>query len=260
MILIIFLVTEEQGFMQSKANEILKIENLSKTYNKGSKSETKALRNISLTLYSGEITGLIGPNGAGKTTLIKIIMGFEPADSGLVNISSFEPNDLDAKNILSYQADAHFVSKNFTVWSYLKMHSLLYDIDKYEERLNFLLEKFSLSDAKHKKINGLSKGMRQKLELIVSFLNNSKFVLLDEPTSALDPPSVFELRDFIGNYRSEGKTVLFSSHHLTEVEKVCDRVIFIDKGEIVSDVYLSSVETGFLEDAFLKYERERRFL
>jgi len=239
---------------------ILKIENISKTYSKNSKSETKALDNVSFTLYDNEITGLIGPNGAGKTTLIRVVMGYENPDTGSVEFLEKHPTDIEVRDKLGYQADLQFRSKSFTVMNYLKFHSELYGIADYESRINSLLTRFTMSDAVNKKLNSLSKGMRQKVELITAFLNNPLLVVLDEPTSALDPPSVFELRDFIGHYKNTGATVLFSSHHLTEVEKVCDRVIFIDSGKIVSDLYLSETPAGFLEEAFRKYETERRFI
>ncbi len=241
-------------------NNILSINNLSKTYSAGKKGETKALADVSFSLNSSEITGLIGPNGAGKTTLIRILMGFEKADSGNVEFLGTSTLDLSVRNKIGYQSDLQFRSKTFTLKNYLKFHSEICGLDDSESRIADLLSSFSMSDTADKKLSALSKGMRQKVELIVAFLNNPQLVVLDEPTAALDPPSVFELRDFISKYRENGSTVLFSSHHLTEVEKVCDRVIFIDSGKIISDIKLAEVEHGFIEEAFRKYESERRFL
>lgn len=241
-------------------NTILNISNLSKSYSKGKKGETQALRDVSFALHEKEITGLIGPNGAGKTTLIRILMGFEKADTGNVEFLGKSTLDLSVRNDIGYQSDLQFRSKSFTLKSFLKFHAEITKLENADERINSLLSAFSLSDAAEKKLSALSKGMRQKAELAVAFLNKPRLVVLDEPTAALDPPSVFELRDFINKYRDNGSTVLFSSHHLTEVEKICDRVIFIDGGRIISDIIISEAEPGFLEESFRKYESERRFL
>lgn len=240
--------------------DILTIRNLSKTYSQGKRSETKALQDVSFTLHDNEITGLIGPNGAGKTTLLRIIMGFEKQDNGSVEFLQKSTLDLDVRNLIGYQSDLQFRGKEFSLIDYLFFHADVMNISNSNDTINNLLSAFSLNDAKFKKLTALSKGMRQKAELAVSFLNKPQLVVLDEPTAALDPPSVFELRDFIKNYRSTGATVLFSSHHLTEVEKICDRVIFIDSGKIVSDIMISEAAPGILEESFRRYESERRFV
>lgn len=239
---------------------ILDIKNLSKTYSPGKKAETLALSDVSFALGENEITGLIGPNGAGKTTLIRILMGFEKPDSGSVEFLGKSTLDLSVRNNIGYQSDLQFRSKTFSLKKYLKFQAEICGLEDAELKIELLLSAFSMSGAVHKKLSELSKGMRQKAELIVAFLNEPQLLVLDEPTAALDPPSVFELRDFINKYRDNGATILFSSHHLTEVEKVCDRVIFIDSGKIVSDIKIAEVEPGFLEEAFRKYESERRFL
>jgi len=114
-----------------------------------------------------------------------------------------------------------------------------------------------LTSSTNKSLQALSKGMRQKIELIQAFLGNPKLVVLDEPTASLDPPSIFELRDFLLKRKEEGITVLFSSHNLTEVEKVCDRVLFINEGSICGDYKMAQAEAGFLEEAFRKHTSER---
>ena len=258
----IYLQTEERSFtynIMKQSNQLI-INNVSKIYGKGKKSETNALSDVSFSLHDSEITGLIGPNGAGKTTLTKILMGFENADSGSIEYKGKSTLDLEVRDRIGYQSDLQYRSNSFTVGSYLKFHSELYGINDIESRITQLLTEFSLMDAYHKKLGALSKGMRQKVELVLAFLNQPELIVLDEPTAALDPPSVFELRDFIKKYKQNGATILFSSHHLTEVEKICDRVIFIDSGRIVSDLLVAETEPGFLEEAFRKYESERRFL
>jgi ABC-2 type transport system ATP-binding protein len=112
------------------------------------------------------------------------------------------------------------------------------------------LESFHITGAVRRKLSDLSKGMRQKIELVAAFLGDPKLVILDEPTAGLDPPSVFELRDFIELKKKEGVNILFSSHNLTEVEKSCDRVLAINNGSLTGDFLMKDAEPGFLESVF----------
>lgn len=235
----------------------IELKDISKTFNKQSKYPTKALQEISFNLEMGEITGLIGPNGAGKTTLLRVILGFLNADKGEVRIFGMAPNTLNARKLTGYQADSHYRAKTVSVQGYLKIHAFLAGVDNPMEEIIHLLESFHLMKARKKTLAALSKGMRQKIELIQAFIGKPKIVLLDEPTAALDPPSVIELRDFILQKKSEGVTVLFSSHHLAEVEKLCDRAVFISGGKIFGDYRLQGLDTGFLEEEFRKHAVER---
>jgi ABC-2 type transport system ATP-binding protein len=236
------------------------LENVSKTYNKRSKYPTKALSGVSFKLNSGEVTGLIGPNGAGKTTLLRILLGFENPDSGEVILNDKHNLEIEARKSLGYQSDLQFRSKAITVSMYLEMQSKLAGFDKNQDEITYLMESFHLIGNATKNLAALSRGMRQKVELISSFIGNPSIVILDEPTASLDPPSVFELRDFINKKRLEKITILFSSHHLTEVEKICDKVLFINGGILSDNVDLKNQEAGYLEEAFRKYETERTFL
>ncbi|MBX3042682.1 MAG: ABC transporter ATP-binding protein [Candidatus Kapabacteria bacterium] len=239
---------------------ILSVNNLTKIYSKGTKGETKALDNVCFELSNSEITGLIGPNGAGKTTLIRIIMGFDKPDSGTVSFLGKPTTELSVRNLIGYQSDLQFRSKYMTLFSYLKFHCEIRELFNFDDKIMELLRYFNLQSSADKNLSALSKGMRQKAELVAAFVVNPKLLIFDEPTAALDPPSVFELRDFIMNYKKTGATIIFSSHHLTEVEKICDRVLFIQSGQIISDINTSKTESGFMEEAFRKYETERRFL
>jgi ABC-2 type transport system ATP-binding protein len=239
---------------------VVKFENVSKTYNSKSKLPTVALDSVSFELNKDEITGLIGPNGAGKTTLLRILLGFEQADNGTVSIHGHDTLDLSIRNKIGYQSDLQFRSSTLTVYEYLSIHCKLYNIDNMHERISDLLNEFKMTGSANKKLDALSKGMRQKIELIMAFLNQPELVVLDEPTAALDPPSVFELRDYITRYKTTGATILFSSHHLTEIEKICNRVLFIDSGKIAADVKIDENSAGFLEEAFRRYEQERKFI
>lgn len=231
----------------------LSINNVSKTFNKRSKYPTKALNDVSFDLNENEVTGLIGPNGAGKTTLIRIMMGFENSDKGSATIFGYKPETVEAKKQIGFQSDNQFKTNQMRVKQYLEFNSKLLGIANNKEQITYLLETFHMTNAANKRLDALSKGMRQKIELINAFIGEPKLVILDEPTAGLDPPSVFELRDFIQAQKRNGVTLLFSSHNLTEVEKISDRVLFINEGVLSGDYKLNETDPGFLEEAFRQY-------
>ncbi len=230
----------------------IQAQNLSKTYRQPFKPPVEALRDVSFTVNEGEMVGLIGPNGAGKSTLMRLLLGFLPSDTGTVTLFEESPESLRARSFIGYQADTQFRSKNVTVRSFLLLHAELMGISNAEEHIRQLLRTFELQDAFHRTLTALSKGMRQKLELVLAFLGSPKLVFLDEPTAALDPPSVFVLRDFLAERKKHGITVMFSSHHLAEVESICDRVIFIGNGTVIDDSPMKDIGPGHLEKLFRK--------
>lgn len=237
-------------------NTAILAEGLDKTFNPKSQSSTKALDGVTFDLPRNTVTGLIGPNGAGKTTLIRVLMGFISPDKGKVEIFGKSPGEVETKKLIGYQSDMPFREKRVTVARYMNLHSELMGVKNNHDQIRYLLEAFHITDASNKGLAELSKGMRQKIELAAAFLGDPSLVILDEPTSALDPPSVFVLRDFLQNQKRAGKTILFSSHNLTEVEKICDSVLFINAGKISAKYELENRESGFLEDAFQKYLKE----
>ncbi len=238
-------------------NISISIKNVSKTYKARTKFPTRAIRDLSADIKQGEITGLIGPNGAGKTTLMNIILGFLKADSGEIKILNDYADSINVRKRIAYQADLQYISRTVKVSSYLKLHSNLIGIKNPSENIRYLLESFHMTSTYNKSLQSLSRGMRQKIEIVQAFLGFPELVLFDEPTAFLDPPSVFELRDFLLNKKKEGITVLFSSHNLTEVEKICDRVLFINEGTLSGDYVMETYEAGFLEDAFRKFRDDR---
>ncbi len=231
---------------------VISVQNVSKSYRQAFKQPVDALHDVSFTIREGEMVGLIGPNGAGKSTLIRLLLGFLPHDSGEVKLFGEHPESLFVRSKIGYQADTQFRSKNFSVRSFLHLHAELIGIENAQEQIERLLQSFELLSAYDRSLSSLSKGMRQKLELVLAFLGSPKLVFLDEPTAALDPPSVFILRDFLTEKKKEGITVLFSSHHLTEVESICDRIIFINNGTVIDDSPMSNVTPGYLEQLFRK--------
>jgi ABC-2 type transport system ATP-binding protein len=226
---------------------------ISKTYSPSSKSPVQALQNINFEMLGGEIVGLIGPNGAGKSTLMRILLGLLPPDGGSdVRIFGHHPESIESRALIGYQADSQFRSKTVRVRNFLQLRCDLAGSDR-RETIDEFLNSFTLTDAASRPLSALSKGMRQKVELIFAFLTFPKLVFLDEPTASLDPPSVFELREFLARRKKEGISVFFSSHNLTEVEQVCDRVLFINHGRLLADHSMQAMKLGSLEKLFKKY-------
>jgi ABC-2 type transport system ATP-binding protein len=241
------------------ATPAIEAQNISKTYNPRSKNSVHALNGVSFQVGQGEIVGLIGPNGAGKSTLLRILLGFLDADrGGLASILGDHPESINSRQQIGYQADSQFRSNTITTRTFLELHSILMGNAAPADEVEALLKHFNLSNAAARKLSALSKGMRQKIELSVAFVGSPKVVFLDEPTASLDPPSVFELREFLTQQKTKGTTVFFSSHNLTEVENVCDRVLFIYDGKLVAEHSLAGTPPGFLEESFRKHLVERR--
>lgn len=226
--------------------------NISKTYRQLFQPPVEALHDVSFSIKEGEVVGLIGPNGAGKSTLMRLLLGFIPSDSGEVKLYGEHPESLHARSLIGYQADTQFRANNVSVKSFLHLHADLIGFVEAEEHITQLLRSFELLEAYKRPLSSLSKGMRQKLELVLAFLGSPKLVFLDEPTAALDPPSVFVLRDYLEEKKKTGLTVLFSSHHLTEVESICDRIIFISNGTVIDDSPMTEIGPGHLENLFRK--------
>jgi ABC-2 type transport system ATP-binding protein len=227
--------------------------NVSKTFSKG-KTAVHALRGVTLSVAPGEVVGLIGPNGAGKSTFLRILLGFLPSDHGSsVSLFGHDPEDLTVRSFSGYQGDSSYRSKQVSVRRFLELHARLAGT-YIDGQVDAFLKEFSMTDAADRGLSALSKGMRQKVELMTAFVGRPKVVFLDEPTGSLDPPSVFELRQFIIGQRKKGVTILFSSHNLTEVEEACSRVFFIDNGKLVAEYDMKKRRPkGFLEKAFRKH-------
>jgi ABC-2 type transport system ATP-binding protein len=233
-------------------------EAITKTFKPRSKHPVHALTNVSFSVSRGEVVGLIGPNGAGKTTLLRILLGFLDSDEGSAKILGDHPESLAARECLGYQADSQFRSKQLSVMQFMELHAALLGTSLPEGQIGDLLKRFSIGNTADRSLGSLSQGMRQKVELALAFLGSPDVVFLDEPTASLDPPSVFELRDFLAARKQSGVTVFFSSHNLTEVENICDRVLFILDGKIQAEYSLESVQKGFLEEAFRRHLVEKK--
>lgn len=211
------------------------VQNISKNY-----GAQKALNNISFSINKGEIVGFLGPNGAGKSTLMKILTTYLPADSGSATVNGCDvaTNQKQVQLSVGYLAEHNPLYLEMYVREYLEFNAAIFKVEK--KQIDEVILLTGLTSESHKKINQLSKGYRQRVGLATALLHNPKVLILDEPTTGLDPNQIVEIRELIKNI-GKNKTIFLSTHIMQEVEAICDRVIIINKGEIVADKKLESL-------------------
>jgi len=215
----------------------IEVQNISKNY-----GDQKALDNISFSVKRGEIVGFLGPNGAGKSTLMKILTTYLTADSGtaMVNEHDVTSAQKDVQKSVGYLPEHNPLYLDLYVREYLAFNADLHKVAK--SRIDEVITLTGLTPESHKKIGELSKGYRQRVGLATALLHNPDVMILDEPTTGLDPNQLVEIRDLIKNIGKD-KTVFLSTHIMQEVEAICDRIIIIDKGKIVTDKKLNNLVT-----------------
>lgn len=213
----------------------IEVNNISKSY-----GTQKALNSISFSIQKGEIVGFLGPNGAGKSTLMKILTTYLLADDGaaLVNSHDVMTNAKAVQRSIGYLPEHNPLYLDLYVREYLAFNADVYKVPK--SRIEEVIQLTGLSAESHKKIGQLSKGYRQRVGLANALLHNPDVLILDEPTTGLDPNQLMEIRNVIKNVGKD-KTVFLSTHIMQEVEAICDRVIIIDKGQIVADKKLDKL-------------------
>lgn len=222
-------------------NNILEIKNVSKKIGK-----KQILKDISLEIKEGEIFGFVGPNGAGKTTLIKTMLGLYKQDTGSIKIGDYDVN----KDFEKAMSLIGCIIENPEMYDYLsgKDNLLFYSKISNEmdlEALNKIVKTVKLEDRINNKVKTYSLGMRQRLGLAGALISKPKLLVLDEPTNGLDPLGIKELRDFLKKISKENNMAVFvSSHILSEIELMCDRIAIIDNGEIIEQKDLSKIETN----------------
>ncbi len=214
------------------------VTNLSKIY-----GTQKAVNNISFSIGKGEIVGFLGPNGAGKSTTMKMITGYLEPNTGSAEVAGIrvETNSLVTKKKIGYLPEANPLYFDMYVREYLGFIADVHLVGGKDEAVSRSISVTGLTLEANKKIGQLSKGYKQRVGLAAALIHDPEVLILDEPTSGLDPNQIIEIRDVIRNL-GQNKTVLFSSHILQEVEAICDRVIIINKGEIVADDKLSNLQ------------------
>ena len=215
----------------------IEVKNLLKIY-----GEQKAVNNISFKVDKGEIVGFLGPNGAGKSTTMKIITGYLEQSGGnaIVCGNDVSANPLETKKKIGYLAELNALYYDMYVKEYLGFIAETHKIKNPKAKIESVIELTGLTVESKKKIGQLSKGYKQRVGLAAALIHDPEVLILDEPTSGLDPNQIIEIREVIKK-QGKDKTVLFSSHILQEVEAICDRVIIINKGEIVADDKLSNL-------------------
>lgn len=222
---------------------MIKIENLTKYYGKN-----KAVNNISFVINDNEILGFLGPNGAGKSTTMNMISGFLPMSAGNVSIygTDITRDPVKAKRNIGYLPENPPVYPDLKVSEYLSFCAGLKGIakSKRKDEIKRVTELLALKDVSGKLIRNLSKGYKQRVGFAQALLGDPKFIILDEPTVGLDPNQVIEVRKLIKSLKKD-HTVIFSSHILSEVSEVCDRVVIINKGDIRAIDTIENLEKSF---------------
>jgi len=226
------------------------VQNITKTF-----GSQKALNNVSFTINKGEIVGFLGPNGAGKSTMMRILTTFYKADKGEAAVNGFDvlEAEKDVQKSIGYLPEHNPLYLEMYVKEYLVFNADVYKVDK--SRINDIIEQTGLSPEAHKKIGQLSKGYRQRVGLAAALLHDPEVLILDEPTTGLDPNQLIEIRKLIREIGKE-KTILLSTHIMKEVEAVCDRVIIINKGELVADKKLEELRE--VEEQIIEVEFDYR--
>lgn len=212
---------------------MISVKNLTKYYD-----DFQALKGISFEIKSGEIIGILGPNGAGKSTTLRILTSYLSPTSGdaIIDGKSILDKDIEIKKIIGYFPESAPLYNDMCVFDYLVYMADIQELDrnKLSERLNYVVEACSLKDVISKPIGELSKGYKQRVGLAGAIIHDPKILILDEPTNGLDPNQIVEIRELIKELGKE-KTVLISTHILSEVEATCSRAIIINKGTIIAD-------------------------
>ncbi len=233
------------------------LDNISKSFN-----ATDAVKNVSLTVSTGEIFGIVGPNGAGKTTTIRMMTGLLTPDEGKIIIGEYDivKEPIKTKSILGYVPDKAFLYEKLTAREFLIFISAIYSIPKSEalSRTDEMLELFGIKDVEDELIESFSQGMRQRLLFASALIHRPEALLIDEPFMGLDPFGIRMLKGLIKDLSSKGVTVFLATHSLHIAEELCHRVGFINKGSIISIKTKEEIKgmEGGLEGLFLKMGSE----
>ncbi|HEY5689190.1 MAG TPA: gliding motility-associated ABC transporter ATP-binding subunit GldA [Yeosuana sp.] len=213
----------------------------------------KALNNISFKVSKPEIVGFLGPNGAGKSTMMKILTTYIKASSGNIKVNSFDLNEQakDVQKSVGYLPENNPLYLEMYIKEYLRFNAQIYNISN--ERIQEVIELTGLAPESHKKIGQLSKGYRQRVGLACALLHDPEVLILDEPTTGLDPNQLVDIRNLIKSI-GKTKTVFLSTHIMQEVEAICDRVIIINKGEIVADKKLTELQEGKEQTVIVEFD------
>ncbi len=216
----------------------IEVHGLHKTY-RGIRGRHQVLAGVDLQVGTGEVVGLIGANGAGKTTLMSCLLRFLRPTAGEIRIDGRVPDDLEIRRRSGFVPERVGFEKGLTGEELLFWLGRLSGLQDLRSRIDELLERFQLGAARRKKLSTYSRGMLQRIAMCQAILHCPDFLFLDEPTSGLDPGGIMLFREVLQEERSRGATIVLNSHQLSEVERVCDRILFLREGRIVADESLA---------------------
>lgn len=230
---------------------MIEVQNLTKYY-----KDFCAVDKISMTIPKGEILGLLGPNGAGKTTTLRMLTGYFKPNSGTIKIKNFQmPEDIiKIKSLIGYLPESAPLYHNMLVYDYLDYVARIKGIKDREQRYDRFLQLSDLcglSDIMAKPIANLSRGLKQRVGLAHAMMSDPEILILDEPTSGLDPNQIVEIRDIIKTIGKK-KTIIFSTHILSEAEATCDRIAIINKGKVVADDTTANLKLNAKQSSIIK--------
>lgn len=241
---------------------MIEIKNLTKEFTKQiSKRETKTFKadnDISLTAKEGEVVGILGPNGAGKTTLLRILAGIMEPTAGSITVDgqNYKDNALDIKKKIAFLSGNTKLYKDLSAYELLEMCALYYDMDKntIDSRIKEVSKRFNLDEFLHQRIENLSTGQMQRVNIARCVVHNPKYYIFDEATSGLDIISSKTILDFIKDEKKNNKCILYSTHYMEEAENICDRVVLVHHGEVICEgtpkTIMKDTKTTNLRDAF----------
>lgn len=210
---------------------MIKVEGLTKYY-----GDFPAIQDLTFNAKRGEILGFLGPNAAGKTTTMRILAGYMPPTSGSVRIADFDvlEDSLEVRRRIGYLPETVPLYPEMSVWEYLEYMGSLRKVSNLNERIEAVIDEVNLGDRERSYIGNLSKGLRQRVGLAQALIHQPEVLILDEPTIGLDPAQIIEVRELIQGLGQE-RTILLSTHILTEAQQICDRVIIINNGRMVAE-------------------------
>ena len=240
--------------MYPESENKLILKDFSKKY---ASSNVYAVKNANLEINGGEIFGFLGPNGAGKSTIIKSIVGIQPITSGEIHVCGYdvEKQSVMAKRNIGFVPDHYALYEKLTGREYINYIADLYGVPNKErnERINMYVEKFELQGAFDNQMKTYSHGMKQKITIMSALVHNPKVWILDEPLTGLDPNSIYQVKECMKEHAKKGNIVFFSSHIIDVVERICDRIAIIKKGNILTCKTLKEIEDSkvSLEDFYM---------
>lgn len=240
---------------------VIDIENLSFSYQVAFKKRIEALKELTLAVAEGDIVGFLGANGAGKTTTIKLLLGLLKPDKGNVFVSGEPAGSLEVRRKIGYLPELAYYYRYLTSEEILRMYGGLFGLSRetIDERIDRLLKLVELDNHRRTPLKYYSKGMLHRIGLAQALINDPQLLIFDEPTSGLDPPGRMKVRQIVKDLKNQGKTIFFSSHELSEVELVCDKVAIIEAGRLISydtlQAVLQAISQRYGEDIPNKLER-----